>query len=299
MRIVFLASCVWNYYQRLTPLCEELARRGVEVVFVEPVVYRGANSAHLTAEIPIPIPGGLKVVRRKTNLPRGVLLALYQNFANLREMIRWKPSAIVLSDATFNLLASLAARWMGIKVLLDYIDDWPEWSQVAWERWTLRRVIVPLAARLAHICVVTAELLGKDLKGYARQVIWIPNGAARMPGPLTDDRLRGGSGALFVGGLAERIDHEWIIELARRCPDVAVTVLGGGPLLPALREASKSLKNLRAPGPVSHTEAIEAMKSAAVCLIPYRRNRLTDRCFPIKLPEYWSYGKPVIATPLP
>lgn len=297
MRILVFASCVWNYYQRLTPLCGELAQRGVEVIFLEPLVYSGADALHLTAEKPIPVPAGVRVVRRQTRLRRGVGLVMHQNLVNLSDLLHWKPDAVVLCDSTFTILPALVARLGGTRVLLDYIDDWPEWSQVRWERWMLRHVFIPWSARMAHVCIVTAELLGRDLEGAARKVVWIPNGAAAMPDPLTPELLREGRGALFVGGLAERIDLDWLITLAREAPEVEISILGGGPLLLKMQEAAKSIGNLRVRGPVPHEEAIAAMKAAAVCLIPYRRNRLTDRCFPIKLAEYWAYGKPVIATP--
>jgi glycosyltransferase involved in cell wall biosynthesis len=35
------------------------------------------------------------------------------------------------------------------------------------------------------------------------------------------------------------------------------------------------------------------------CIIPYRLNRYTESCFPLKFFEFLAAGKPVVSTPLP
>lgn len=297
MRIAFFSSSVWNYYQRFIPLCDELAKLGNEVIFIDPVVYRGAKSAHLTAQIPLPIPEGVVVIRRQSRLSRGILLALWQNLLNIGEILRLKPDAIVLGEVAFGLLPALLFRFSRIRVVFDYIDDVPEWSEVPWEKWTLRHFLIPLVARLADICVVTSELLGEDLKPHARRIEWVPNGVGGPIAELSDPQLRRGNGVLFLGALAERIDVSFLVELARLLPEVAVTILGDGPPRSRILEAAKSLPNLKAPGAVAHEIGMKAIADSAVCLIPYIPSRLTDRCFPIKLVEYWSLGRAVVATP--
>ncbi len=296
MKFLFFSSAVWDYYQRLTPLCAELARLGHTVVFVEPIRYAGALPAHLDPSRSTPVPPGVQVVRRQSALRRGVSLALLQNMRNLHALRQHKPDVAVLSDVAFGLAPALYLRFSRTKAVLDYIDDWPEWSRVPWERWTLRHILVPTVARLADVCTVTAERLGDDLRRHARRVAYVPNGTADPPPPLDEDAFHGGSGVLYVGGLTDRIDVALLVELARQMPNVPVTALGDGPQRGCLREAARCVPNLHAPGPVPHEEAMQAIRTAAVCLVPYVPSRLTDRCFPIKLAEYWACGKAVVAS---
>jgi glycosyltransferase involved in cell wall biosynthesis len=52
-------------------------------------------------------------------------------------------------------------------------------------------------------------------------------------------------------------------------------------------------------GPRPQTHLPEVLRGAAVGLIPYRRTRLTESIFPMKVYEYLAAGLPVLATGLP
>lgn len=296
MRILILASSAWNFFQRATPLCEQLAKHGIEVIFLEPMIYANATSFHLKPVTTIPIPVGVKVIRRQTKLRRGLLLALWQNFKNMIEIKHLKPDVVILYEPNFGILSALYTRLSKTKLVFDYIDDWPEWAEYRLEKMLLKYVIIPIVARLADVCTVTARLLGDDIKPYARQIYWIPNSASEVP-PHLPQNYAEGEGVIFVGGLAPRIDVELIIETARLLPEVPFKILGNGAQYELLKNASQQLPNIYAPGTVNHNVAMEEIKKSAICLIPYKKNRLTDRCFPIKLAEYWSMGKVVVATP--
>lgn len=296
-RVMVLASCVWNFYQRSTPLCGHLARLGAGIDFVEPLVYRDAREAHLLAEGPQPVPDGVRVLRRRSRVRRGALLALWQNIYYAWTALRLRADAVIIYPAQFSLFAALALRFTRTRVVLDYIDDWPEWAKAPMERKMLRYFFIPWVARLADACVVTAELLGRDIESHARALHWIPNGADEPPASESKIEFGAGEGLLFVGGLAPRIDIEWLIGLAESMPETSMTVLGGGEQHPKLAAAARRLPNLTAPGAVPHDEAVAAIRAAAICLIAYRPGRLADRCFPIKLTEYWALGRPVVAAP--
>ncbi len=296
MKILVLSNTAWDFYQRANALSGALAALGHEIVYVEPFRYAGHLPQHLDPPTQVPVQEGVRVLRRQSGLPRGVRMALAQGWDNMCLIRRERPDVVLLYDVVYALLPALLLRFSSCKAVLDYTDDWPEWSRVPWERALLRRVIIPAVARLSDLCLATAALLAEDLRPWARRVVLLPNGAAAFPELLDEASLRGGEGVLFVGQIGERIDVAFLIELAHRLPDVPVRVLGAGRRWPELAEAAKTLPNLDAPGAVSHDEALAAIRQAAVCLVAYLPSRLADRCSPVKLAEYWAHGKAVVAT---
>ncbi len=297
-KLVFFGCAVWNWYHRCSPLCTELLRLGAEVIYIEPLVYKDANSEHLLPRSRVPVPTGLKIVKRTTRLRRGFLMFLWENILNLREYIRLRPDAVILYSVTSCfLLQTLRPLLPRSLFVLDYIDDWPEWSKVPKERILLREFFVPFAARHADTVTVTAQLLEEDLKPYSEQIVYIPNGSPGRPEAFKETPIPPRPRVVFVGGLAERIDLDSMIQAAKGISEADFDVVGGGPRLEQFRREARDIPNLHVHGPKPYEEAMKYVDRAAVGLIPYKISRLTDRCFPVKLADYWSRGKTAVVAP--
>lgn len=75
-------------------------------------------------------------------------------------------------------------------------------------------------------------------------------------------------GVLFVGRLAREKGVDQVIELARRLPELAVTIAGDGPLASLVRAAAASTPNITFAGALDPTAVAARMRSARLVLMP-------------------------------
>ena len=101
----------------------------------------------------------------------------------------------------------------------------------------------------------------------------------------------------FIGQVDERLDLELLEDLARARPDWQLALVGRqriGADLSVLEE----LPNVHMLGYRPYEDLPGVLRGLDVCLLPYRRNELTDSCSPLKVFEYLASGLPVVAAPL-
>jgi glycosyltransferase involved in cell wall biosynthesis len=101
-------------------------------------------------------------------------------------------------------------------------------------------------------------------RGIRAEVCPLPT----QPPPGDDPPWSVRSGAVFVGRLASEKGALDMVELARRAPQLHVTVVGDGPLAGAMRERARELPNLELAGAVSRDEVWERARAARVVVIP-------------------------------
>ena len=246
-----------------------------------------------------PPPAGVRVIERPTP-PTLPLQGLYLELANGWRLLWGGYDLLVTYLTTGGLLAVLAARLRGTKVLLIYADDYVAFyaqkSRLA--GWLTARLANPLVARLAHQAVATARLLAEDLRPYKPDVIHLPNGCdvSRLAGlPAKSD---GAFTVGFVGGFGHWVDFESVLAAAERLPEVKFILVGGGDRFEEVKAASASAPNISLIGQVGYDAVLEQYARMDICLIPFKVNRLTDRVSPIKLFESWAAGRPVVSAPL-
>jgi glycosyltransferase involved in cell wall biosynthesis len=76
------------------------------------------------------------------------------------------------------------------------------------------------------------------------------------------------SGALYVGRLTREKGVEQVIEVARRLPELPVTVAGFGPLAELVASSAEEIPNLTFEGPLERTEVEQRLRSARLLLMP-------------------------------
>ena len=77
----------------------------------------------------------------------------------------------------------------------------------------------------------------------------------------------------------------------RSCPDATLVTVGA---LPPERQAS--LPNYVSARRAGRDDLVEVLRDARVCVIPRPVTEYTNFVLPIKLWDYLSYGKPIVAT---
>jgi glycosyltransferase involved in cell wall biosynthesis len=103
-----------------------------------------------------------------------------------------------------------------------------------------------------------------------------------------------GGFALFVGRLSEEKGLRTLLKAWRELPDVALKIVGDGPLLEFVKAEARELPNVVVPGYCERPRVIEYMQAAAFLVMPSE----WYEGFPMTAVEAMACGTPVIASDL-
>ena len=99
----------------------------------------------------------------------------------------------------------------------------------------------------------------------------------------------------YYGLFDERSDQRLLADLAARLPDVSIVITGRVETdVSLLIEAP----NIYFTGAVPYHDLPSIVAGWEACILPYKRNKLTESISPLKLKEYIATGKPIIASPI-
>jgi glycosyltransferase involved in cell wall biosynthesis len=162
----------------------------------------------------------------------------------------------------------------------------------------------------ADLVIASSPALADRMRAISSHVLFAPNVAdtavfatALDPGPvdaqlaaLPEPRI------VFMGAIAEKkLDFELIAGIAHARPNWTIALVGpvglGDPGTNV--SALSALPNVHPFGARRQSALPEVLRGAGVGLIPYRRSRLTESIFPMKVYEFLAAGLPVVATGLP
>ncbi len=195
----------------------------------------------------------------------------------------------------------LARRLRPRRLIYDCLDLFPAFAD------GLRhRLLASLEAdlvRAASTVVVTSRDLERRWSGRHPRVVRIPNGVdlalfgcrpgpAAVPADIADlphPRLG------YVGTVGRWVDVSLLEHVARQRPQCSVVVVG-----PVERGVTRPSgpANLRVLGERPYASLPDYLAAFDVLLIPFRLTGLTHAVNPIKLYEYCTTGKPIVATPI-
>jgi glycosyltransferase involved in cell wall biosynthesis len=211
----------------------------------------------------------------------------------------------------FLVLAGLAPRLLGSKVVLDVHDSVPETYETKFGRSrTLQlclRLEERLSARLAHkvICVNHPQcdvLVGRGIPASKTFVSMnVPDPGIFKP-VLRRVAARGGLDLVYHGTMAERLGVDLIIravaQVRQLVPEVRLHLWGGGDDVNRFQTLARELGldttvSFRPQGVPLH-DLPQQLSGMDIGIVGNRRNSATELMLPVKLMEYVALGIPAV-----
>ena len=210
-------------------------------------------------------------------------------------------AAVLVQFPFWRQLAQTLKESLQAPIVYDCMDDWRNWTAEP----RISDFSLLEEQKLARECDVlaatSAELAGRLRTETGRDVLRVRNGVdfAFFQSPEAGSLLSSTPHPIigYYGAIADWVDIDLMTELARRKPEYTFVIIGevhGGDI-----SGLQALPNVQLLGEKNYSLIPTYLQSFDVCLLPFRQNRLTKAVDPVKLYEYLSQGKPVIATPLP
>ena len=192
------------------------------------------------------------------------------------------------------------AREVGARVIYDKVDAWEACTWATWFDPEVERRLVDLSDDL----VASARLLQRGLAAGGRPVALVPNAVdRRLFDPDSEcarsvpaDLERGARTLVYAGSLwGDWFDWDIVAGTAAARPDWRINLVGDPP---AERRADLP-GNVRFLGLKPQGDLPAYYAASDACLIPFTPGPVVDAVSPLKVFEYLSMRRPVVATPMP
>ncbi|MBI4581689.1 MAG: glycosyltransferase, partial [Planctomycetes bacterium] len=310
--IVFLSALTFDscLSGRTRRLAEALAAAGHDVTFVDMPSLRQVARPTSWLRRSYTSPAGVRVVRlpplpwrARSGWPS--VTSIWSSLA-VRSLGRRVPGleqAVVVASTPWWLpVARELPAWVRCYDYLDHVDVQAGPRRIEWfRRWDAELL------RIADVVTTVSEPLRRHLQAAVppERLHLVPNGvcgdwidspvvaaergslASRADAPI----------AGFLGALFEWVDLDLIAAVAGLLPQIEFVIVG--PTRRGVRiDALLQLPNVRCHGPVPFEQVPATLAAFDVCLVPFRRDLISDYADPLKVYEYCALGKPVVSTVL-
>ena len=222
---------------------------------------------------------------------------LYLSLSSLRKQYGIITAISIVHNPYWSPLAFKMREDHGWKIVYDCLDDW--------DRDMFKGIGQSLIeeeknlAKNADLLTVTAELLYKKWYPQNNTCVLVRNACdyEHFIKAASNILLVGVKKPIigFLGGIAEWIDIDILHYAATLRKDWSFVFLGG--IFTDLSKIEK-LPNVHLLGNKPYKDMPNYLMNFDVCLIPFKKNRVTEAVDPVKLYEYFSLGKPVVARDL-
>ncbi len=259
------------------------------VTWAEPVISR---KRYKTEDLDPDVPKNVTLLPGKTCRPDPLSEWWTRENHFLQAAKNTDADVCVIYNAWGTRRAQAYLKKKGVPVVFDCIDFMHAFRRNPLERAVSRHATVD-ALKQSDAVVTTAHKLHEDALQYNANSHLVSNGVdVDFFADATAQKLEGPSVG-FVGGFGDWLDFKKL-HTAMQDAGIRFYFIGDGPAkgdLPAQDNVWVS------DGFLPQTEARRYVKGVDVCVIPFKRNALTDAVCPLKLFEYWAASKPVIASP--
>lgn len=287
-------------FQRPQQMAAHFAAAGLRVFYISSAKFLPANDnrAYVLREM---APNLYEIVLRASKQPaiynELISPALQEEFSNhLRSFIEENQIHTTLQIVELPFWAGLSFKLhneYGWHIIYDCMDEWEDFPGI-------QPALLEGEKQLLHksdLVTFTAQVLYDKYAEQTRKAMVLRNAVAFdlfakhvVPNDIAssyDHPIIG-----YYGALAEWLDYDLLIFLAKQRPQWTFILLGD--IFVDVDEL-KALPNVHLLGRKPHEEMPLYLYHFDACLIPFKINKITDAVDPVKMYEYLSAGKPVVA----
>ncbi len=299
--VVILPIVDFDYrFQRPQQIAAQFAKNGHRVFWISPARFVPANNAD--SYFLHPLRENIWEVHLRARFPNIYLgelqpeqsLAAEESLRRLYTDLAISENLILAQLPFWRSLALSLRQEHGALLAYDCMDDWDAFENMGEFNRTEERALVQECDAL----LVTAERLRQKFIGQGASPVLIRNGVdytffagaasqsrlARIPKPIVG----------YFGAIADWIDLDLIYEVATRRPQYSFILIGH--VFGRDVKALQSLPNVHLLGNQPYDSIPSYLREFDACTIPFLLNNVTAATDPVKLYEYLSLGKPVVAT---
>lgn len=299
--IVIFSNIAWNFrLQRPQHLALELSRLGHRVFYIENE-FRVAPANRFPVNIKEISPRLFLINLSSTNnyfiyqqLPNHTdIQHVYQSYLHLIDILKIVSPMIIVNHPFWTDIVKLIKQ-PTFYDCMDLHQAFPHFSNDLVEKES--KLI-----KSSHSVLVTSEFLKKHVQQFSpRKTILLSNACSsdflnykNKPKKINLDRIVLG----YVGALESWLDTELIETLLKN--NRYQLVLAGKVNNSQLNILSKKYPNLQLLGEIPFSDIPKIINSFDICLIPFLITPLIKATDPVKIYEYFAFGKPVLATKIP
>jgi GT2 family glycosyltransferase/glycosyltransferase involved in cell wall biosynthesis len=293
----------WNFrFQRPQQLATQFASAGHRVFYVSTTFCEGSVPIirplrQGVVEIQMPGPTTFSPYRDELGEVAGELTEVV---AHIRNQFNISDAVCLVNLPFWSPLVLELRRRFGWRLVYDCIDDYSGFTN------TTRRMLraEDLLTRQSDLVTVTSRHLLDKHSSLNPNCKLVPNasdfqhfrfGSSARPGDLAE--LRPNRPVIgYYGAIADWFDSSLVGALARARPDWEFVLIGStfGSDLRPLRNQT----NIHLLGEKPYNDLPQYLHAFNVCVIPFKVLPLTEATNPVKLFEYASAGKRIVATNL-
>ena len=299
--VIILAIIDFDFrFQRPQQIGAEMARRGHRVFWVSPSRFLPVSSSEIFKTVPLR--ENLQEVHMRCppadtymgELTDDHAAGMTASLTALRDEWNIGESIVIAQLPFWRRLALRLRNELGAKLLYDCMDDWETFQNMGTFNVAEEKNFV---CECDVLIVTGAELQDKYLAQNLKPVL-IRNGAdfdffsqakqlELLPGvahPIVG----------YFGAIADWIDLDLVRDVAERRPQYSFVLIGQ--VFGRDTTALEALPNVFLLGNKRYEDIPAYLYHFDACVIPFLLNQVTQATDPVKLYEYFSLGKPVIAT---
>ena len=299
--VIILPIMPWyTRVQRPQHLARCFAGAGHRVFYIDTLFRPGSAPLIQTVhpnvfEVQLPAPEPVDIYRE--TMPEGWPETLQAVFAGVKYDFDISEAVCLVDLPFWTPLALRLRQEFGWKIVYDCMDFHAGFSTSHAGLVEQERIL----AQASDLVLVTSRLLFDEKAGQNPNCVFVPNGADfdhfRFPPPQLKFRPKNPRPVIgYYGAIADWFDTGLIRKLALARPEWDFLLIGS--TLYADIEPVKDLKNVTISGEVPYPSLPQYLHTFDVAIIPFKQIPLTQATNPVKLFEYLSAGKPVVATEL-